>query len=1309
MASVVLSVVGGAIAGPIGAAVGSVVGAVVDSLLVSALTPTQKAEGQRLSDLKITTSTEGIAIPRVYGRARMGGNIIWATDFREEKHTSDSGGGKGGGGVETTEYLYFASFAIALCEGEIAGIGRVWADGKEFKVKGAVYRVHKGAETQQPDSLIETKMGTGNAPAYRGVAYVVFDDLPLEKFGNRIPQLTFEVFRHVDDPDSAEKVARAVNLIPGAGEFVYATEKILNTTASDTRAENVNSSDSQPDILVSLDQLETNAPNLESVSLVVAWFGSDLRCGQCLIKPGVETLTKSTTPKSWGVNGVARANAHLVSEVSGAPAFGGTPADFSVDQAIAELKARGYRVTFYPFLLMDVAEGNTLPDPYSDNAATLGQPKYPWRGRITCSPAAGYAGTVDKTAPAATQVDAFFGNAQSSDFSVNGTTVSWTGGSDWGYRRMVLHYAKLCATINAADPGAVDTFLIGSELRGLTQIRSSASAYPAVAKLKTLATDVKSILGPGVKVGYAADWSEYFGHQPTDGSGDVYFNLDPVWADANIDFVGIDNYMPLADWREGFSHADALAGRKSIYDRSYLESNIEGGEGFNWYYASQANRDAQVRTPITDGAYGKPWVYRYKDIRAWWSNSHYDRPGGVESGTPTAWVAKSKPIRFTEAGCPAVDKGANQPNVFVDPKSSESAYPYYSLGNRDDAIQRRFIEALHHYWNSNNPSGGTYGGPMLDMGELAVWCWDARPYPAFPGRSDVWGDAENWRFGHWLNGRLGDSGLAALVKELCKRGGLADTDIDVSQLAASVPGYHIEAIASARSSIEPLARFYGFDAVESDGVIRFVPRGTAPVATVTPDNLVAAKREEEDIEFIRAQETELPLALKWRFTRPDRKYEGMTVEARRITVDTARVVSESFPIVAAGAEADMRCRRALMEAWVQRETAKFQLTPSRLALDPTDVVLIEHDGRQLEFRLASIADQDARIVDALRTDAVIYGARPGPERDVTLPPPTVYGPPIVAMMDLPILDEDVPAYRPYIGLYAAPWYGQAAVWKSPTLDGFSLLDTIGRPACMGTLAFAFYGGPTSRFDLGNAIYVDMLSGMLTSITDLELFAGSNTLAVESSAGAWEIVQFANAELVATNRYKLTRLLRGQRGTEGAVGNPAPAGARVVMLDSDIAALSIASTDVGIAYNWMIGPASEGLTDISYAQVAFTPRGIGLRPYSVAHVSQPWKFARTPGDLTISWKRRTRAPIGDSWDAIEVPLFEDIESYEVDILDGSTVKRTLATNTTGVLYAGAQQTADWGAPLGPGNSLQVRLYQVSQQFGRGAPKFVTLYF
>ena len=471
-------------------------------------------------------------------------------------------------------------------------------------------------------------MGAASTPAYRGTAYVVFEELALSTYGNRLPQLSFEVFRPLADPDTAEGLTPAVTMIPASGEFTYATQAIRKTDGGATVPENLNALADSTDMVEALDRLQAMAPAVESVSLVVAWFGDDLRAGSCKVRPGVEVSAKSTTPASWSVNGVSRASGFLVSrDDQDRPVYGGTPSDFAVVQAIQEMKARGLRVTFYPFILMDVPPGNTLPNPYSDNAAETGQPAFPWRGRITCSPAAGFAGTVDKTATAASQVAALFGAATPASFSVSGQAVSWTGTpGDWGLRRMVLHYAHLCAAA-----GGVDAFLIGTEMPGLTTIRSGASTYPAVQAYRDLLADVRSILGASTKIGYAADWSEYFGHQPSDGSGDVFFHLDPLWADPEIDFVGIDNYMPLSDWRDGFEHADAAEGWPAIYDRAYLQGNIAGGEGFDWFYASAADRSAQVRTPITDGAASKPWVFRYKDLRAWWSNPHYDRPGGVES------------------------------------------------------------------------------------------------------------------------------------------------------------------------------------------------------------------------------------------------------------------------------------------------------------------------------------------------------------------------------------------------------------------------------------------------------------------------------------------------------------------------------------------------------------------------------------------------------------------------------------------------------------------------------------------------------
>jgi len=1325
MASIILAAAGTAIGGSIGGsilgvsaaaiggAVGSIAGAAIDSWLVASMAPTQRIAGQRLDTLQITSSTEGAVIPRVFGAMRTGGNIIWATDFREETETTRQGGGGkgggGGGGTEVTEYFYFASFAVALCEGPITGIGRIWADGKILSRDGVTLRLHKGGEDQQPDPFITAKMGTANTPAYRGTAYVVFEELPLERFGNRLPQLSFEVFRPILDGTSAESLVKAVTLIPASGEFAYATEIVRREGGDgETAAENVNAEPDAADLAVALDRLEACAPKVESVSLVVAWFGDDLRAGHCRIRPGVEVSAKSTTPENWSVDGVSRSSAHLVSrDEQDRPAYGGTPSDSAVVQAILELKARGYRVIFYPFILMDVATDNELPDPYSNGAASIGQPTYPWRGRITCSPAAGYAGNPDKSAAAGSQVAAFFGSAQPSDFDVAGERVAWDGDpDDWGLRRMILHYAHLCAAA-----GGVDAFLIGSELRGITQVRSGASSYPAVAALVDLAADVRSILGSGTKLSYAADWSEYFGHHPQDGSGDVFFHLDPLWADAAIDFVGIDNYMPLADWRDGLDHLDA-ADTDAITDLDYLRGNVEGGEGFDWFYASAADRDDQVRTPIADGAHGRPWVFRYKDLPNWWANPHRNRPSGIESGGTTAWVPESKPIRFTEIGCPAVDRGPNQPNVFYDPKSAESFLPYFSRGWRDDAVQRRFLEAALGYWAepANNPVSGVYAGRMIATAETAAWTWDARPYPAFPARSDVWTDADNWRLGHWLNGRLGSVSLGSLVRDLCRRAGLPDSRIDVSALADVVHGYLVTAIESPRASIAPLARHFGFDAVESEGVIRFQPRDRRPVATLGLDDLaVGDNADSEVMELVRAQETELPQALKWQLVRSDEEYDAMSVEARRATGTALRITSESFAIATPAGDAERRCRRALLEGWVGRETASFRLPPSRLALDPGDVVRLDHDGRLAALRLTSVADAGARAVEAVRTDASAYGMAPGFDRAPRVSKPVVYGPPAVAILDLPQLRESTAAHQPLAAVHAVPWPGRIAAWTSPGEDGFTLATMLGRPARIGRLVSPLYAGPTSRFDLGNVAIVDFAFGTLASVTDLALFAGANALAVESSPGVWEVLQARVAELIAPGRYRLSRLLRGQRGTEGAIGDPAPAGARVVTLDEALAPLPIPEAALGLAANWRFGPVSKPVADRSYRQLGFTPEGVGLRPFSVGHVRQPWRTAREPGDLVIAWTRRSRALAADSWTAAEVPLAEEREAYEVEVLDGSAVLRTLAASTTSVTYSASEQLADLGALLGPGDALAIRIFQLSALVGRGAPASITLQF
>ena len=124
-------------------------------------------------------------------------------------------------------------------------------------------------------------------------------------------------------------------------------------------------------------------------------------------------------------------------------------------EAIKALNAAGKAITFYPFILMDQLPGNTLPDPWSTATA---QPVLPWRGRITLNHAPGQSGTTDRTATAAAEVAAFFGTVAPAHFSIAGETVSYSGPSEWSYRRFVLHYANLCKAA-----GGVSAFCIGTD------------------------------------------------------------------------------------------------------------------------------------------------------------------------------------------------------------------------------------------------------------------------------------------------------------------------------------------------------------------------------------------------------------------------------------------------------------------------------------------------------------------------------------------------------------------------------------------------------------------------------------------------------------------------------------------------------------------------------------------------------------------------------------------------------------------------------------------------------------------------------
>lgn len=1284
MATIILQAAGaflggflGSAGGALGAAAGSIAGYLVDrSILMSSV----HHRGPRLQQMRPFNAEEGTPMARVFGTARVAGTLIWATRFEEARRTHRQGFK---GGPKTTEYSYYGNVAFGLCEGPIAGVRRVWADGRELDLTLVEMRVHTGSDDQQPDPLVEAKQGEGNAPAYRGTAYVVLERLPLDAYGNRIPQLHFEVMR---PPAGFADRIRAITLIPGSTDFGLETRRVTRSPRRGA-TEDVNRHvlHGATDLEASLDELEKLCPNLASVALVVTWFGDDLRAGECRIRPMVTPATGQAS-RPWIVSGETPSTAAVVSQFQGHSAYGGTPSDDSVIAAIAAIKSRGWKVAFYPFIMMDVPADNELPDPYGAAA----QPAYPWRGRITCHPAPGQPASADRSAEALNQIAAFCGSASPEDYSPAGSTVTYHGDpGDWGYRRMILHYAHL---VGLAD--GVDSFLIGSEMRGITTLRDGEGAYPFVGQLVELATDVRGILGPETKLTYAADWSEYFGHQPADGTGDVFFHLDPLWAHDAIDAVGIDNYMTLSDWRDGDYAGGNPDGFASPYDAAGLRQGIASGEGFDWYYADAEARATRTRSPITDGSAGKPWVFRYKDLVAWWSNEHFDRPAGVESLVSTSWVPRSKPIWFTELGCAAVDKGPNQPNVFPDAKSSENGAPYFSNLGRSDAAQRSFIGAHIDHWDpaspvfvdAGNPHSDVYDGRMVDPEAIFLWAWDARPFPAFPLQTGSWSDGANWMKGHWLNGRLSGVTVGSIVGDILRGAGVTAWSAEACDEV--LHGYVVEEPGPSRAALEPLVDLLDLAVIDRSGILSIRPARAVAAVASSFDDIVASEDDAAALEVVRSPDRDLPASATLVYRDPMSDYEAGTARSLHEASGVGEV-SIGLPAIIEQGQAQSLIDTWLRRQWLGRDVLRFALPASNRDVAPGSLVEV---GAGREYLVVSVDDGLVRTLEARR----ILRLPPAPERGTIehgTEAPMSVGPPMAIFLDLPLAGEGLPRDQFRVAVAAEPWVTQQ-LYASPADEGYELRSTIWRPATAGRLTGPLAPGYSGRLDKTHAVEVGLDYGALASVSRLHLLNGANAAAIRSATGAWEVLQFETAEEVAPSIWRLQHLLRGQLGTEDAAEAGAEAGADFVLLDDAVQPAGLRDGEAGLALTWRAGPAGREFTDDFFVTSQEAGGIRALMPLRPVHLRAVWQ---ADGSLRVTWIRRGR--IGaDNWLAVDIPLGEAEERYGVSVKStaGALIRRANVA-VAEWSYSAAEITADFPVPP---SGFVIEVVQISREVGDG---------
>ncbi len=514
------------------------IGKVVGNTVINAMFKNERINnGKRLTHINIPESPEGQIIPNVYGKVKLNGSIIWMSDVGERVKTR-----KKKTKTETITYLeynYTVSLAIGLCEGEISSVGKIWADDVLISngANSSSVRIYLGKEDQEADPLLEA-LYDEDAPRFRGLAYVIIQELDISQFGNKIPQFSCEVTRYSKDKDSIETLVESMIIIPGCGEFVYDTKVQNENIGSEIISVNQHQKPAIANARVSLEQLKATFPNVMWVAPVVCWFVDNLTADYCNVVPKIEKRNIQYESEEWNVAGVTRQDAAEVLRIGDQLNYGGTPNDASIVRYLEYIKSQGLKIMFYPMIFVDLAGK-------------------PWRGKINALTADG--------------VKHFF----------NGEN---------GYNKFILHYANLVKDY-------ADAFLIGSEMQDLTKFKDENGEYVAVNEFIKLAEKVKEVIGEKVKISYAANWGEYHSI-----NGEYYMDqlwaskfIDFIGIDAYFPLTDTtrsqyDVNKIMEGWNSGelydFYYED---GKKMPLSKDFAMKNIE-----HWWSNKHYNSDGKI-------------------------------------------------------------------------------------------------------------------------------------------------------------------------------------------------------------------------------------------------------------------------------------------------------------------------------------------------------------------------------------------------------------------------------------------------------------------------------------------------------------------------------------------------------------------------------------------------------------------------------------------------------------------------------------------------------------------------------------------
>ena len=325
-------------------------------------------ESKNLDKINIQTVRYGREIPIIYGNVKLAGNIIWASGLEKWQESAYSVWQKNRHST-ATEHKLTISLAIAICEGPIDYIENIWIDNQLIDSLDYNITIYPGTEDQLPDPVIAAKEGNNRTPAFRGLAYILLKDFPVNN-SNKIPNFTFTVRKNILSPsqENLENMITAVCLQPSCGEFIYDTKAIYKF-AEKNKPINLVNKENITYAQASLDNLKITLPNVEWLALPVCWFSRNIQAAKADILPAVES--QSIYTEKWKVANFSRENAHKLTHSDSKPVYGGTTNDQSIIRYLSETKKRGIKIMLHPQIYIDNDSKNWRGDIFAESTKDI--------------------------------------------------------------------------------------------------------------------------------------------------------------------------------------------------------------------------------------------------------------------------------------------------------------------------------------------------------------------------------------------------------------------------------------------------------------------------------------------------------------------------------------------------------------------------------------------------------------------------------------------------------------------------------------------------------------------------------------------------------------------------------------------------------------------------------------------------------------------------------------------------------------------------------------------------------------------------